>query len=138
MSLLTILLDVVGVAGMFLLLIAPHEAGHFLFAKLFKVRVIEFSIGAGTRLWSVTRNGTLYAIRAFPILGYVRMGGMEAGDLEDANGFHSRPAWQRIVVLAGGRPANSLAAMLLIPGFLRPRLTTDPAKVSPVVPGSPA
>ena len=74
------LLVVVGIAGMFLLLIAPHEAGHFLFAKLFKVRVIEFSIGAGTRLWSVTRGGTVYAIRALPILGYVRMGGMEAGD----------------------------------------------------------
>jgi len=138
MSLLTILLDVVGVAGMFLLLIAPHEAGHFLFAKLFKVRVIEFSIGAGTRLWSVTRNGTLYAIRAFPILGYVRMGGMEAGDLEDANGFHSRPAWQRIVILAGGPAANFLVAMLLITGFLLTQVNTDPGKVFTVVPGSPA
>src|SRR6202521_3901327 len=138
MSLLTILLDVVGVAGMFLLLIAPHEAGHFLFAKLFKVRVIEFSIGAGTRLWSVTRNGTLYAIRAFPILGYVRMGGMEAGDLEDANGFHSRPAWQRIVILAGGPAANFLVAMLLITGLLLPRDTPTPARVCPAVPGPPA
>ncbi|TMF33463.1 MAG: RIP metalloprotease RseP, partial [Chloroflexi bacterium] len=45
---------------MFLLLIAPHEAGHFALAKLFKVRVIEFSIGAGTKLWSTTRGGTLY------------------------------------------------------------------------------
>src|ERR1700738_3017719 len=107
MSLVTFLLVVVGVAGMFLLLIAPHEGGHFLFAKLFKVRVIEFSIGAGPRLWSITRNGTLYAIRAFPILGYVRMGGMEADDLEDPNGVHSKPAWQRIVILAGG-PAPHL------------------------------
>lgn len=78
-QLLTALLYVVGVAGMFLLLIGPHEGGHFLLAKLFKVRVIEFSIGAGTKLWSVTRGGTLYALRLVPILGYVRMGGMEAG-----------------------------------------------------------
>ena len=63
------LLVVVGVGGMFLLLIAPHEAGHFAFAKLFGVRVIEFSIGAGARLWSTTRGGTLYAIRAIPIMG---------------------------------------------------------------------
>src|SRR6202165_173960 len=138
MSLLTILLDVVGVAGMFLLLIAPHEAGHFLFAKLFKVRVIEFSIGAGTRLWSVTRNGTLYAIRAFPILGYVRMGGMEAGDLEDANGFHSKPAWQRIVILAGGPAANFLVAMLLITGFSLTQLNTHPGKGVSGAAGSPA
>ena len=136
MSLLTILLDVIGVAGMFLLLIAPHEGGHFLFAKLFKVRVIEFSIGAGTRLWSTTRNGTLYAIRAFPILGYVRMGGMEAGDLEDPNGFHSRPAWQRIVILAGGPAANFLFAMVLITGFLLTQVNTDPGRVFTVVQGS--
>jgi len=47
-QLVTLLLYVVGIGGMFLLLIAPHEGGHFLFAKLFKVRVIEFSVGAGT------------------------------------------------------------------------------------------
>jgi len=138
MSLLTILLVVVGVAGMFLLLIAPHEGGHFLFAKLFKVRVIEFSIGAGPRLWSITRNGTLYAIRAFPILGYVRMGGMEADDLEDPNGFHSKSAWQRIVILAGGPAANFLFAMLLVTGFLLTQVNTDPGKVFTVVAGSPA
>ena len=56
-ELVTAVLYVVGIGGMFLLLIAPHEGGHFLFAKLFKVRVIEFSIGAGTKVWSVTRGG---------------------------------------------------------------------------------
>jgi len=134
----TALLYVVGVGGMFLLLIAPHEGGHFLFAKLFRVRVIEFSVGAGTKLWSVTRGGTLYALRAFPILGYVRMGGMEAGDFEAANGFHSKPAWQRIVILAGGPAANFVVAMLLITGFGLTQLNTDPGKVFSVAPDSPA
>jgi regulator of sigma E protease len=137
-QLLTLLLYVVGIGGMFLLLIAPHEGGHFLFAKLFRVRVIEFSVGAGTKLWSFTRGGTLYALRAFPILGYVRMGGMEAGDFEDPHGFHSRPAWQRIVVLAGGPAANFLVAMLLITGFELTQLNTDPGKVFSVAPSSPA
>ena len=137
-QLLTMLLYVAGVGGMFLLLIGPHEAGHFLFAKLFKVRVIEFSIGAGTKVWSVTRGGTLYALRMLPILGYVRMGGMEAGDFEDANGFHSKPAWQRIVILAGGPAANFLVAMLLITGFGLSQLNTDPGKVFNVVTGTPA
>src|SRR5258706_8493876 len=123
------LLYVIGVGGMFLLLIAPHEGGHFLFAKLFKVRVIEFSVGAGTKLWSFTRGGTLYALRAFPILGYVRMGGVEAGDFEAPNGFHSKPAWQRIVILAGGPAANFLVAMLLITGFGLTQLNTDPGKI---------
>ncbi|HEX9562065.1 MAG TPA: site-2 protease family protein, partial [Candidatus Dormibacteraeota bacterium] len=44
---MSLLVSVVAIAGAFLILIAPHEAGHFLLAKLFKVRVIEFSIGAG-------------------------------------------------------------------------------------------
>jgi regulator of sigma E protease len=109
-----------------------------LFAKLFRVRVIEFSVGAGTKLWSTTRGGTLYALRALPILGYVRMGGMELGDFEAANGFHSKPAWQRIVILAGGPAANFLVAMLLITAFGLTQLNTDPGKVFSVSPGSPA
>lgn len=136
-ELLTGLLYVVGVGGMFLLLIGPHEAGHFFFAKLFKVRVIEFSIGAGPKLWSFARNGTLYALRALPILGYVRMGGMEAGDFEGPAGFHSKPAWQRIVILAGGPAANFLVAMLLIGGFGLTQVNTDPGKVFRVLAGSP-
>ena len=132
------LLVVIGIAGMFLLLIAPHEAGHFAFAKLFKVRVIEFSIGAGTRLWSMTRGGTLYAIRAFPILGYVRMGGMEAGDFEDPDGFHTRPAWQRLLILAGGPAANFLVAILLITAYDLTQLNDAPGKVVGVLPNSPA
>ncbi len=132
------LLVVLGIVGMFLLLIAPHEAGHFALAKLFKVRVIEFSIGAGTKLWSMTRGGTLYAIRAIPILGYVRMGGMEAGDFEDLNGFHRKAAWQRILILVAGPAANFLVAMIIVGGVEMTQLNTDPGKVLAVVNGTPA
>src|SRR5260370_24179229 len=111
---MNLLISVAAVAGMFLLLIGPHEAGHFALAKLFKVRVIEFSIGAGTKLWSATRDGTLYAIRLFPILGYVRMGGMEAGDFEEANRFHSKHPAKRIATLAAAPGANFLVAMPLL------------------------
>ena len=135
---MNILLYVVAVAGMFLLLIAPHEAGHFAFAKLFKVRVIEFSIGAGAKVWSFTRGGTLYALRALPILGYVRMGGMEAGDFEDPNGFHRKPALQRILILFGGPLANFLVAIIVVTGFNLTQLNTDPGKVVGVVKDSPA
>src|SRR6266550_3187999 len=132
------ILVVVGVGGMFLLLIAPHEAGHFAFAKLFGVRVIEFSIGAGARLWSTTRGGTLYAIRAIPIMGYVRMGGMEGGDFEDPNGFHHKAAWQRLVILAAGPAANFAVAMVLYTGLMLSQVNADPGKVALVVPSSPA
>src|ERR1700694_491156 len=137
-ALLNDLLVVVGIAGMFLLLIAPHEAGHFLLAKLFKVRVIEFSIGAGTKVASFTRGGTLYALRALPILGYVRMGGMEAGDFSDPSGFHSKSALQRIAILGGGPAANFIVAILLVTGLGLSQLNDDPGKVLRVVAGTPA
>jgi regulator of sigma E protease len=135
---LNLLLEVVGIAGMFLLLIAPHEAGHFAVAKLFKVRVLEFSIGAGTRLWSTTRNGTLYALRLFPILGYVRMGGMESDDFEEPNGFHSKHPAKRIAILAAGPVANFIVAMLLITGATMTQLNNDPGLVLGVIAGTPA
>ncbi len=137
-SLLNGLLAIVAIGGMFLILIAPHEGGHFLAAKLFKVRVIEFSIGAGTKLVSFTRGGTLYALRAFPILGYVRMGGMEAGDFNEPSGFHSKSPIQRIAILAAGPIANFLVAMLLITGFGLTQLNSDPGKVLRVIAGKPA
>jgi regulator of sigma E protease len=135
---MNVLLYVVAIAGMFLLLIAPHEGGHFAFAKLFKVRVIEFSIGAGAKVWSFTRGGTLYAVRALPILGYVRMGGMEAGDFEDPNGFHRKPALQRILILFGGPLANFLVAIIIVAGFNLTQLNTEPGKIVGVVKDSPA
>jgi regulator of sigma E protease len=134
----SLIVSVAGIAGAFLLLIAPHEAGHFLVAKLFKVRVIEFSIGAGTKLLSFTRGGTLYALRLLPILGYVRMGGMEAGDFAEPNGFHSRSPWQRIAILVAGPVANFLVAMVLVTGIGLTQLNTDPGKVLGVVTGTPA
>src|SRR5690242_20286498 len=122
---------------MFLILIAPHEGGHFLAAKLFKVRVIEFSVGAGTRLWSTTRNGTLYAIRLLPIIGYVRMGGMETGDFDAPNGFHTKAAWQRITILAAGPAVNFLVAMVIFAGLNLTQLNSDPGLVLGVVADSP-
>jgi regulator of sigma E protease len=132
------LVTVLAIAAAFLILIAPHEGGHFLVAKLCKVRVIEFSIGAGTRLVSFTRNGTLYALRLIPILGYVRMGGMEADDLDHPNGFHTKSPLQRIAILAAGPAANFIVAMLLVTGYGLTQLNSDPGKIVEVIPGTPA
>ena len=131
------LLEAVGIAGMFLLLIAPHEAGHFLVAKFFKVGVLEFSIGAGTKLWSTTRNGTLYAIRLLPILGYVRMSGMEDGDFDEPNGFHTKHPAKRIAILAAGPAVNFIVAMVLITGATMTQLNSDPGLVLGVIPTQP-
>ena len=132
------LVGALAVVGMFLLLIGPHEAGHFALAKLFRVNVLEFSLGMGTRLWSATRNGTLYALRLLPIGGYVRLGGMEPGDYETPNGFHSKAAWQRILVLLAGPGVNFLVAAMIATGLAFTQLNTVPGKVVGVVVPSPA
>src|SRR6202165_1717331 len=132
------LLGALAVIGMFLLLIGPHEAGHFALAKLFKVNVLEFSLGMGTRLWSATRGGTLYALRLLPIGGYVGLGGMEPGDYETPNGVHSKASWQRILVLLAGPGVNSLVAAFIATGLAFTQLNSVPGKVFSVVVPSPA
>jgi len=132
------LVGALAVIGMFLLLIGPHEAGHFALAKLFRVNVLEFSLGMGTRLWSATRNGTLYALRLLPIGGYVRLGGMEPGDYETPNGFHSKAAWQRILVLLAGPGVNFLVAALIATGLSFTQLNSVPGRVFSVNVPSPA
>jgi regulator of sigma E protease len=47
------------IVALFLLLVVPHEGGHFALAKLFRVHVREYSIGMGARIWSTVRSGTL-------------------------------------------------------------------------------
>ena len=68
------------------LLIAVHEFGHFITAKLCGVRVNEFSIGMGPAVFKKQKGETLYSIRCIPIGGYCAMEG-EDEDTEDPNSF---------------------------------------------------
>lgn len=132
-------LGVLSVALMFLLLVAPHEAGHFAFAKAFRVEVKEFSVGMGTRLWSATRDGTLYAIRLLPVGGYVRLTGMEPGDdFADPDGFHQKPAWQRTLILLGGPLVNFAVAAVIMTGVFMTQVNGDPGRIVNVIPNTPA
>ncbi|MGL5246196.1 MAG: site-2 protease family protein [Mycoplasmoidaceae bacterium] len=56
-----------------LISLSIHELGHFIFAKIFKVTVYEFSIGIGPKLFSINHNGTIYCLRLLPIMAYVSM-----------------------------------------------------------------
>jgi len=126
------------IVPLFLLLVVPHEGGHFAFAKLFGVRVWEYSVGMGPRLWSAMRSGTLYAVRALPIGGYVRLGGMEPDDYEDPNGFHAKPAYQRLLILLAGPAVNFVMAAVLFTATQMLQLNDDPGKVVQVAVPSPA
>ncbi len=97
---------------MFGVLIAVHELGHFLTAKLFGIKVNEFAIGMGPALWKKQRGETLYALRALPIGGFCGIEG-EDGSSDDPRAFQKKPLWQRLVVLAAGSLMNLLAGFLI-------------------------
>jgi len=129
---------ILAVVAAFLLLIGSHEGGHFSVAKLFRMRVHEFSIGFGTKLLSRVRGGTLYALRVIPLGGYVRLGGMEPGEYDLPDGFHRKPAYQRLLVLLAGPLANFLTASILVALLLLPSSAAVAGTVMQVEPQSPA
>ncbi len=92
-----------------------HEFGHFLFAKLFKMTVNEFSIGFGPKIFSKEYKGTKYSLRWILFGGYVAIEG-EEGDSEDENAFNKKPCWQRIIVLVAGVLFNAILATVLFLG----------------------
>ncbi|MBR6689173.1 MAG: RIP metalloprotease RseP [Clostridia bacterium] len=92
-----------------------HEFGHFLFAKLFKMTVNEFSIGFGPKIFSKEYKGTKYSLRWILFGGYVAIEG-EEGDSEDENAFAKKPCWQRIIVLVAGVLFNAILAVALFLG----------------------
>src|SRR5213078_1376700 len=88
-----------------------HEFGHFIVAKLFKIRVETFSVGFGPRLFGRKYGATDYRVSAIPLGGYVKLGGDEsnapiegesAPDIPDHERFDLRPRWQRILVALSG------------------------------------
>ena len=91
-----------------------HEFGHFFFARLFKVPVLEFAIGMGPKIYSWTgKYGTKYALRAFPIGGFVQMEG-EEGTSENPMAYNNLNPWKKIVVTAAGPIVNIVFAIILM------------------------
>ena len=91
-----------------------HEFGHFFFARLFKVPVLEFAIGMGPKVYSWTgKHGTKYALRAFPIGGFVQMEG-EEGTSENPMAYNNLNPWKKIVVTAAGPLVNIIFAIILM------------------------
>ncbi len=109
-----ILLFVFGVVVMILV----HEAGHFVAARAFGIRVQEFFIGFGPRLWSFRRKGTEYGVKALPLGGYVRIAGMnpleEPAPEDRGRTFSDKPKWQRAVVLGAGAATHFVLALFLL------------------------
>ncbi|HEY2961921.1 MAG TPA: RIP metalloprotease RseP [Pyrinomonadaceae bacterium] len=116
-----------------------HEFGHFIVAKLFRIRVETFSVGFGPRLFGKKWGDTDYRVSAIPLGGYVKLGGDEsnapiegasAQDIPPEEMFNLRPRWQRILVSLAGPVMNILTA-LAIP-FAAAMMYGVPATPAPV------
>jgi regulator of sigma E protease len=94
-----------------------HELGHFLAAKLCRMRVYEFAMGLGPLLWRWRRGETEYSLRLIPFGGFVRIAGMEPGEGPVEGGFHSRPRWQGLIVVCAGTLMNVVLALVLYWGI---------------------
>jgi len=117
-----------------------HEFGHFIVAKLFRIRVETFSVGFGPRLFGKQWGHTDYRVSAIPLGGYVKLGGDEsnaplegagAQDIPPEEMYNLRPRWQRVMVALAGPIMNILTA-LAIP-FTAAFMYGVPATPSPVV-----
>ena len=104
----------------FAVIIFIHECGHFAAAKLCKVRVNEFALGMGPTLFHVGKGETRYALRLFPIGGFVSMEGEDGGS-GDPRAFCNQKVWKRILIVCAG------AFMNLVLGFIVVLLMTIPS-----------
>ena len=98
---------------LFSFLIFIHELGHFVAAKLSKVRVNEFSMFMGPAIFKKKVGDTLYAIRCIPIGGYCAMEG-ENEDTDDPYSFQKAAWWKRLIILVAGSFMNFVAGVLMI------------------------
>lgn len=94
-------------------IIVFHEFGHFIVAKWVGVCVHEFSIGMGPALYKKERNGTVYALRAIPIGGYVMLEG-EDEEVKSENSFSEKPLWQRAAILFAGSFNNLIMGYVIL------------------------
>ncbi|MBE0586106.1 MAG: RIP metalloprotease RseP [Desulfofustis sp.] len=99
------------------ILIFVHELGHFLFAKLFRVKVLRFSLGFGPKVISKVFGETEYLISAVPLGGYVKMLGESPEDrqsgAEEDRSFAAKPVWQRFCIVLAGPLFNLLFSVVL-------------------------
>jgi regulator of sigma E protease len=115
----------IGIALVLGLMIMIHEWGHFIVARLFKVRVDVFSIGFGPRLFGWKRGATDYRVSALPFGGYVRMAGQDLSDVDSndvaptgaPDELMSKPRWQRALISFAGPAVNLIFPILLLTGL---------------------
>lgn len=105
---------------LFELIIFFHEGGHFITAKKSGIKVNEFALGMGPKIFSFTKGETTYSLRLFPIGGYCAMEG-EDEDSNNPRAFNNAPIWKRMIVIVAGATMNILFGLVLMMITLLPQ-----------------
>ncbi len=132
------------IVGALVVSIVLHELGHFLVAKWAGMKVTEFFIGFGPRLWWFTRGETTYGLKLIPAGAYVRIIGMSnlerVDPSEEGRSYRSKPYLKRLAVVLAGPLANFLVAFVLLAVMLSSfgQTRADAWQVGTVVEGSTA
>ncbi len=132
--------------ALFILLLASlifvHELGHFLVAKLFKVKVLRFSLGFGPKLLGFRWGETEYCLCALPLGGYVKMAGDEPGEVapEEDQGrtFLDQAPWKRAAIAFAGPGMSLLFPVLVYAVAFYFKATDYSSLLGMVLPGRPA
>ncbi|MGH8997269.1 MAG: M50 family metallopeptidase [Acidimicrobiales bacterium] len=99
------------------IMVMVHEAGHFVTAKWSRMKVTEFFVGFGPRLWSVRKGETEYGVKGIPAGGYVKIPGMtnleEIDPVDEPRTYRQQPFGKRIVVASAGSFMHFVMAFVL-------------------------
>ena len=97
----------------FCILIFVHELGHLISAKATGVKVNEFALGMGPKIFGFQKGETMYSLRAIPIGGFCSMEGDDE-ESDDPRAFNKKPAWVKILVFLAGSLMNILLAIVIL------------------------
>ena len=112
------ILTIAAAIFVFGLLVLVHELGHFMTAKLTGMRVDEFAIGFGPKVFSVQKGETAYSIRAIPLGGFNDIAGMDPEDNDaGSRGYCEKPVLSRMIVILAGSFMNFLLPVFLFFGI---------------------
>ena len=100
------------------LCIVAHEFGHFIAAKTGNIKVTQFFVGFGPKIWSVTRGETEYGVKALPLGGYTRIVGMnsleEVDPVDEPRTYRAAPMWRRLLIDVAGSTAHFAIAVVVL------------------------
>jgi membrane-associated protease RseP (regulator of RpoE activity) len=119
-----------------------HELGHFVMAKHYGMKVTEFFLGFGKRIWSTQRGETEFGIKAIPAGGYCRIEGMTPDDVmapdEEGRAFYRASGIRKLIVLGAGSTMHFVLGFVLLLGLFMgvgtTQVTSTIAQISNCVP----